>query len=161
MKRLICAVLPAALLGLALGQASAQEGDDGRALNDTGRALAPSNILKLSADTERFGTVTALKEFIVPYAGVVRVKWQAKSDRSDLPIDVFVVSKIDICFTEVSATDYVTGQCDLRVREGDSVTVRGQGRIDSTPTFSFASIRNVRVYYNVKNATGNGSTVVD
>src|SRR6188508_2206209 len=43
-----------------------------------GRALVASNVLRLSADTLRSGF--SAKDFIVPHAGVVRVRYTFKSD---------------------------------------------------------------------------------
>src|SRR4051812_15138016 len=49
------------------------------ALDGPGRTLVASGVLKLSADTQRSGFLI-IKQFIVPYAGVVRLRYQFKSD---------------------------------------------------------------------------------
>ena len=73
MKTIIATVLSALAWSLAMASgASAQ-------LNPTGRALVASNVLRLSADVTRSGPTTFVKEFIVPFAGLVRVKWEVKS----------------------------------------------------------------------------------
>jgi hypothetical protein len=114
--------------------------------SDIGRALVVSDNLRLSADTPRSGGAsTPVKEFIVPYAGVVRVEFQLKSDGSHFAT-ASVVSLIDTsCDRFTKAATYK----DLRVA-GDSVRAQAFGESDVVSL----SIRNVRVFYDVVDSTG-------
>jgi hypothetical protein len=156
MKSVISAFLSAAVLSSA-----AATGAFGQT-NDTGRALVASNVLKLSADTERSGTFsTTVKEFIVPYAGVVRVRWQLKSDGTGIATAT-VLGTIDTCSSTNGTTAYQLGICDLRVVAGDRVLVSARGTMDPfTFVTSTAFIRRVRITFNVVDATGVGATLVD
>src|ERR1044071_7226363 len=104
----------------------------GHALDGPGRALIVSNVLKLSADTQRSGFFI-VKEFIVPYAGVVRMRYQFKSDgQGPQTITVGVSSSIDFnnsCGTSTSATTFQSGVCDLKVVAGDRVRFQAQGQM--------------------------------
>jgi len=154
-KTIILTLLSAAVWSLAMASgASAQ-------LNDAGRALVASNTLRLSADTLRTGGTTLVKEFIVPYAGVVRVKWEMRSGAAGKTATAIIASAIDACTSTNSTTTFQMEQCDLRVVAGDSVKAHAQGEFVSMPVpgFSPTAMRNVRVYYNVVNATGTGKVV--
>jgi hypothetical protein len=127
---------------------------------DVGRALVDSNALKLSADTPRSGPSTPAKEFIVPYAGVVRVSWQFRSDSINHTTTSFAGSAIDRCDFSTTATTFQARTCDLRVAAGDKVTVQATGELNPmTFTFSTAFVRQARVFYNVVNASGLGKVL--
>jgi len=168
MKTGISALLLAAFLVSAIstgssGQTAVTVPPSPTVVTTNGKALAASNVLKLSADTERSGSIFVPdKKFLVPFAGIVRVKWQLKSDGSGQPANIRVVTGIDICSASHPGPNYKAGTCDIRVVAGDIVHVQGSG----TPTgvlgmYSTAFIRNVRLYYNVVDATGLGQTLVD
>ncbi|HET7681394.1 MAG TPA: hypothetical protein VFK79_14825 [Xanthobacteraceae bacterium] len=151
----------AALSSVIATGASGQTGDvgDGRALTaDVGRALVASNSLKLSADTLRSGSpATPFKQFIVPYAGVVRVTWQFRSDGTHTATAA-ITSNIHRCDASTMLATFQAKTCDLRVVAGDLVQAQAIGEFVN-PGFSTAHIRQVRVYYNVVNATGVGKTL--
>jgi hypothetical protein len=130
---------------------------------DVGRVLVASNILKLSADTARSGTFqTAIKQFIVPYSGVVKVSWQLKSDGTHTAT-ASINSRIQTCNSTTTAATFQTASCNLRVVAGDGVQVWAQGQIIDFTTFTYSptSIRQVRLFYNVVNSTGVGLVVSD
>src|SRR4051812_33614802 len=83
------------------------------ALEGPGRALAASNVLKLSADTQRSGFFI-IKQFIVPYAGVVRLRYQFKSDgNGPQTVTVQVTGAIEFnnasnCAATTTATTFQT-----------------------------------------------------
>ena len=130
--------------------------------NDTGRALVASNVLRLSANTERSGFQTPAKKFIVPFRGVVRVRWQMKSDGSGQLATANIVSSIDSCTSGTVAPTYQPGACNLRVVAGDLIEVSASGTMHPTTfIFSDAFIRNVRVFYNVVNNPATGVTLAD
>ena len=129
-----------------------------------GRALVASNVLKLSADTQRSAQAFGiLKEFIVPYAGKIRVRWQIKSGDSGKQASLVVTSRIENCTDNTTLTTYKAGQCDIRVAAGDLVQFVLSGTPDINPPFitSTAFVRNARVYYNVVDATGLGAVKTD
>lgn len=127
--------------------------------NDSGRALVASNALKLSADTERSGITTPVKKFIVPFAGIVRVRWQVKSDGSGGKVDANISSSIDNCTSSTTAATYQQGQCNLRVVAGDLIDVTASSFLGMSGATAF--INNVRVFYNVVNNPGTGITLAD
>jgi hypothetical protein len=155
MKTLLATALWAAVLAGAASPTWAQT-------NNTGRALVVSNILQLSADTERC-SAPVLKQFIVPYGGTVRVRWFLKKSGADGPVTAFVGSVINGCEPVItSSTTYEAHFCDLRVLAGDTVSVSGQGTFDpNTMLFSVPCLKNVRIYYNVINANGLGRVITN
>lgn len=120
---------------------------------DIGRALVVSDNLRLSADTPRSGGQTSVKEFIVPYAGVVRVELQLKSDGSHLAT-ARVTSLVAGCDRSAKAATYKDFACNLRVAAGDRVKVQAEGESLGGGSFSTAFIKNVRVFYDVVDSTG-------
>lgn len=128
-----------------------------------GRELTPSNVIRLSADTPRTGTLTVSKSFVVPYAGTVRASWQLRSNESGKTATVSVTSLIDGCSNNSSAQTFVAQSCDLRVVAGDRVIVTASGQMDiSTPGVnSSVSIKGVRLRWNVKNSAGTGTVLTD
>jgi hypothetical protein len=156
MKALGAVLVAAAILCAGAPEASAQS-------NDTGRALAASNTLKLSADTTECGsqTHTLVKEFIVPYAGTVRVRWQLNSDGSSGAQAIATIqSSINSCGSATTDTAFQAATCVLRVAKGDSVKIFVEGTFNGvTFTNSTACIRNVRIHYDVINALGKGRVI--
>jgi hypothetical protein len=131
---------------------------------DVGRALVVSDRLRLSADTTRSGSdFTLVKQFIVPYAGVVRVKWQLKSDGSHDAF-AFVESQIDSCpVSSTTLATFETFSCKPRVVAGDliEVTVRGEQVNIDPVAFSTGSVRRVQLFFDVVNSSGQGKTLAD
>jgi hypothetical protein len=138
----------------------------GHALEGPGRALMASNVLKLSADTQRSGFFI-VKEFIVPYAGVVRMRYQFKSDGlGPQTVTVSPTTSIDFnnsCGTTTSATTFQNGTCDLKVVAGDRVRFQAQGQMAIFPATgqSTPTVRNVRLFWNVVDSAGTGSVLQD
>ena len=137
------------------------------ALEGPGRALIASNVLKLSADTQRSGLI-ATKEFIVPYAGVVRLRYQFKSDGGGpQTVSVTVTTAIDFnnssCNASTSATTFQSKACDVKVVAGDRLRVNAAGLMDFNPPFAQSSVflRNVRLFWNVVDSTGTGAVLLD
>ena len=124
--------------------------------NGTGKALVASGTLQLSADTVRSGPPPGeewTKMFFVPFAGVVRVRWQLKSDGSGhkATTTIYSATGFDHCFASTTATTYQQRVCNLHVvRGGDIVASLFSGRI-----------RNVRVYYDVVDHPGTGKVLLD
>jgi hypothetical protein len=146
----------ALLLAAATSGASALEGP--------GRALAASNVLKLSADTTRSGLL-ASKEFVVPYAGVVRVKLQYRSDgNGPQNVSLAVNSTIHNCSDSTTQTNFKAYSCDLKVVAGDRVRVTAMGFMTvypDPPAQSAAYLRNVRLYWTIINSAGTGGVLLD
>src|SRR5687768_8702930 len=65
--------------------------------NSNGKALAASNVLKLRADTPRSSVEPLVKQFVVPFAGTVRVRWQFKTDDTGATVYLDVHSEVDSC----------------------------------------------------------------
>jgi hypothetical protein len=131
------------------------------ALEGPGRALIVSTTQQLAADTERTGF--NVKEFIVPYAGRVRVSWQYKTDGGGgVVVTASVTSNVDTCGKSTTSTVFTGAKCDIRVAAGDKITVSTTGSEDIN-TFMFATptIRNVRVFYSVVDSNGTGLVVSD
>jgi hypothetical protein len=127
---------------------------------DAGRALVASDNLKLSADTPRSGAEPkVVKRFIVPYAGVVRIRWQVRSDGIHKAYS-FVTSQIDSCPIRTTTLDtFQSFACNLRVVGGDIVEVSAEGQQD--PGYSNWHLRRVRLFFDVVNASGKGRTLPD
>jgi len=129
-----------------------------------GRALVVSNVVRLSADTQRSGMFGVTKEFIVPHQGVVRLRYQVKRNDVAGGASVQVTTAIDSgpgCIISPTST-FQTKVCDLKVSAGDRVRVVGSTTMD-TLTFTQPTIflRNVRLHWNVVNATSTGAVLVD
>ena len=152
------------IIGLVSGLVLAVAATNGAAAqtNNLGVALAASNVIRLSADTTRTGGLGMTKEFIVPYAGIVRVWWQIKSNESGKVATVSAAGQIGNCTDSSTAQIFVTQSCDLRVVAGDRILVTASGQVDLV-TFinSSVSLRNVRLKWNVVNATGAGAVLLD
>jgi hypothetical protein len=129
---------------------------------DVGRTLVASNVLKLAADTARStGEATLVKQFLVPYAGMVRVKWELKSDGTHTAF-ASVGSQIDTCpISENTLATFQSFSCDLRVVVGDIVQISAGGQNIAPDTFSTAVTRRARVFFKVVNASGKGITLPD
>ena len=124
-----------------------------------GRALAPSNTLKLSANATRTSTELfpqPLKQFFVPYAGTVRVKLQSRSSDAAKQVVITVASGVATCMFFVTDTAFRNDQCDIRVSAGGLLMVTA-GANPTAP--STATVRNVRVFYNVVDFDGLGAVL--
>lgn len=126
---------------------------------DVGRALVASDVLRLSSETALSGS-GAIKAFIVPYAGVVRIKLQLKSDGSHTAM-AEITSQIDSCSKVTTSATYQTFTCNLRVVAGDRVQAQMFGEFLGGSSFSTVSIRRARVFYNVVNSSGVGKILQD
>jgi hypothetical protein len=132
--------------------------------NDAGRALVVSNVVRLAADTQRSGMFGVTKEFIVPHQGVVRLRYQVRRNEVAGGASVQVTTAIDSglgCIVSPTST-FQNKVCDLKVSAGDRVRVVGSTTMDFT-TFTQPTIflRNVRLHWNVVNATSIGAVLVD
>jgi len=127
---------------------------------DVGRALVVSDNLRLTMNTARTGAgpVTA-KEFIVPYAGRIRVKLQVKSESAGHTAHGYVISQVDLCTSTTTSGTFESFTCDVRVVEGDLVKVVVDGEL--VPATSFGTVRRVHVFYDVVNASGLGKVLLD
>jgi hypothetical protein len=127
---------------------------------DAGRALVLSDNLRVAMDSERTGAgpVTA-KEFLVPYAGKIRVKLQVKSDTPGRTAHGYVISQIDFCTATTTAATFQSFTCDVRVLEGDLVKVVVDGVLVAPA--SFGTVRRVRVFYDVADASGRARVLMD
>jgi hypothetical protein len=119
---------------------------------DVGRALVVSSNLRLSSEPET-SSEGAIKAFIVPYAGVVRVELQLKSDGTNYA-QVDITSQIANCNKFTQSTSYQTFTCNLRVVAGDRVQAQVFGQSLGGGSYSEASIRRMRLFYNVVNSSG-------
>jgi hypothetical protein len=129
----------------------------GATAQNLGKVLVASGVLKLSADTERSGTNSStIKQFIVPYAGTVRVRWQIKATQTGAFANLKVEGQIASCSDSTLSKTYVGGTCVLYVVAGDMIRVSVSGE-----SATLAYMRNVRVYYNVVNAPGTGTVLND
>ena len=127
-----------------------------------GKVLVVSNVLRLSADTERSGTNSStVKQFIVPYAGTVRVRWQIKSGHIGAFANLKVAGSIASCSSGTLSQTYQGGSCTLFVVAGDLVRAFVAGEDLGGGNFSLAFMRNVRLYYNVVNSQGTGTVLND
>jgi hypothetical protein len=161
------------VVNCANAQVSAQVIGEAARPNDNGRVLVASNVLKLASPGEVSGTGFfggTAKRFLVPFNGVVRVKWKIKTDASGQPASIGVTSAVETCIagTNLSTTSqtYVEGSCDLRVVAGDIVyvTVKGSQPFPANPldpplppTTGF--MQDVRLFYDVKNGNGLGKVL--
>ena len=121
-------------------------------------ALVVSDNIQLTMDTAATGAgpVTA-KEFVVPYAGRIRVTLQLKSDGSHEG-SAHAFSEIDFCTVTTMLATFETFTCQVRVLEGDLVKVAVAGQVSP---LTFATIRRVRVFYDVVDASGLGKVLMD
>jgi hypothetical protein len=129
-------------------------------LSDVGRALVVSSNLRLSGDTERSsgGVPTLVKQFLVPYAGAVRLTFQLKSSNAAQDATAIVSSQIDSrCIKKTKLLAYVNFTCTIRVVAGDIVEVRVQGSFSPSTGF----VKNARVFYNVVDSSGLGKTLLN
>jgi hypothetical protein len=150
---ILTAVLAAALSFAAASSAQAQ---------NLGKVLVPSGVLRLSADTERSGTTTSTtKQFVVPYAGTVRVRWQIKSGHKFAAAHIAVAGSIAKCSGSTLSLTYDGDSCLLFVVAGDLVQVTVHGEDLGNGEFALGYMRNVRLYYNVVNSPGTGSVLND
>jgi hypothetical protein len=129
----------------------------------SGRALVVLNVLRLSADTERTG-LGVVKQFRIPHPGVVRLRYAFKSD-GDGSVTVLVASAINdnnLCNASTTSTTFQAKVCDVKVVAGDLIRVAANGSLDP---FTFVqtdvTLKNVRLFWNVVNATSSGSMVAD
>jgi len=122
--------------------------------NGNGKALVASNVLKLRADTPRSSAQSVSKEFVVPFAGTVRVRWQFKTDGSGAEGYLTIHSEVDSCMASTRQATYQSGICDLRVVRGGPISVSAYGG-------PVVSIRNVRIFYDVVDHAGVGITLLD
>ena len=160
MTTVIRPLLVAALSVISCSSAGALEGQ--------GRALAVSNTLRLSADATRSGLVVS-KQFIVPYAGVIRLRYQFKSDGNgpqtvSVSVATAAENSVPDCSASTTATTFQTKVCDLRVVAGDRVTVFGSGMLNIDPFDpgqSTVFLRNVRLFWNIIDSTGTGTVLLD
>ena len=123
-----------------------------------GRALAASNVLRLTADAQRSTTNSfpaTLKQFYVPYTGTVRVKWQSRTSDATSAATVFVSSRVATCIVPTNSLAFQGDQCDIRVSAGDLVTVGASAQNMGTTAF----IRLVRVHYDVVDFNGLGAVL--
>lgn len=141
--------------------ANAQTEGPGRAL------IAADGRPKLSADTLQSG-VAVQKHFIVPHPGIVRLKFQYKSDGGGpQTVSVSVTTAIEepndaVCSVSTTMTTFQSHVCDVKVVAGDRVRVIASGMFNPMPMGqSIVFIRNVRLYWNVVNATSAGSVLID
>jgi hypothetical protein len=133
-----------------------------------GRALIPSNVLRLSADTLRSGTFGVVKQFIVPHPGIVRLRYQFRSDgNGPQTVSVTVTTAIEgtndgACSASTTLTTFQQKVCDIKVVAGDRVRIFATG-VDNIepPGSSKIFIRNVRLFWNVVDATSTGSVLID
>jgi hypothetical protein len=131
-----------------------------------GRALVASNVVTLSADTTRSG-VAVSKEFFVPYAGTVRLKYQFRSDgQGPQSVNVAVTTAIEssnfACNAGTTSTAFQTKSCDVKVVAGDRVRVSGTGfNSGDPPGQSTVFLRNVRLMFKVVDSAGTGAVLVD
>jgi hypothetical protein len=154
MKAVIVTFLAALLSSAIITDASAQ---------NLGKILIVSKVLQLSADTERSGTTSStIKQFVVPYAGMVRVKWEIKSGKSSRFANASVVGQIGTCSSSTLMLTYQAGSCELRVVAGDLIDVFVKGEPGQNGTnYSLAFIRNVRVFYSIVDSQGAGAVLND
>jgi hypothetical protein len=150
--KIVRALLPAAVLSFFVAaDASSQT-------NDTGKALVPSNVLRASADAERSGGSVGYA-FIVPFAGQVRIRWQFKSDGSGATARSGAGGMGHSCQPSTTAATYQQGVCDARVMAGDRLSVGASSLASYRGHVAY--VRNVRIYYNVVDNLGTGTTLVD
>jgi hypothetical protein len=136
-------------------------GASAQATEGPGRGLKASNSLQLSANTQRSTTEffpQSLKQFFVPYAGTVRVKWQSKTSDAAKEVTISVTSNVESCLVPTTSSAYQTDQCDIRVSAGDLVLVMAAANF-SAPSTAF--VRNVRVFYDVVDFDGLGAVLKD
>jgi hypothetical protein len=81
---------------------------------------------------------------------------QLKSDGSHRG-SAHVFSQIDFCTVKTKHATFDT--CEVRVVEGDIVKVVVEGQL--VPATSFATVRRVRVFYDVIDASGHGKVLMD
>jgi hypothetical protein len=160
---LLANVLPGAvvLFVAATSGAIAQTQGPGRAL------VAADGAPKLSANTVRSGFAVQ-KQFIVPHPGIVRLKFQYRSDGAGpQTVSVSVTTAIEgindaVCSVSTTMTTFQAHVCDVKVVAGDRVRVFAQGTFSSMPIGqSTVFIRNVRLHWNVVDAASTGSVLVD
>ena len=127
-----------------------------------GRALVASNVLKLAADTTRSG-FSALKEFRVPHAGTVRLRYQFRSDGVGT-VSVSVGSALETnsaCGASTSSTTFQTKTCEFKVVAGDRIQVLASPFFIPPDPMPTPFLRNVRLFWDVVNATSTGSVLID
>jgi hypothetical protein len=156
----VTTLFSAAVLSSLIASGASGQTPEAAALSDVGRLLVASNNLKLSADAERSSSFlpTLVKQFVIPYAGVVRVSLELKSSNLGAPVNARVTSQIDNhCVASTMSTTYATFTCNVRVVAGDMVEVRVESVI---PAF-FGFVKNVRMYYNILDSAGVGKTLLN
>lgn len=142
--------------------------------NDNGRVLVASNVVKLEslALVSGSGFVGSIpKRFLLPFNGVVRVKWKVRSGTAGKSAFVSIVSQLGPCDIGITnqittSTAFVNGKCDIRVVQGDIVTVSVNGTAgfhNSITTIftpdSAGFMKDVTVSFNVQNGTGLGKVL--
>lgn len=132
--------------------------------NDNGRVLVASNVVKLESlalvsGSDFFGSIP--KRFLVPFNGVVRVKWKVRSSVAGKSVFVTVTSAVGPCDSGIvnqttTSTTFVDGRCNIRVAQGDIVNVKvNTGTLPDTTGF----MKDVTVSFNVQNGTGIGQVL--
>ena len=136
----------ALLLGTAC--AAAQQQGPGRAL------VASDTVLQISNDpvvtSEPNGAVG--RAFIPPYSGTVRVKWEVRSADGTQVRSLAYVDFLSECERLSASTAFVQKACNIRVAGG--MPIRVDAVVIDSNTNDQVSIRNVRLYYRVVDATG-------
>ena len=123
------------------------------ALDGPGRALVPSTTeLQVSNDDLLAGAAgeEVSRTFIPPYSGKVRVRWGVRSGDGSNVVSGAEVQHLSSCTRNSTGTGFVVKACDIRVTGGMPVTVSASPD-QNTNT---ASLRNVRLYYTVRNSNG-------
>jgi hypothetical protein len=157
MSNFWCSLGLAALASVAVaGTATAQ------VTQGPGRALQVSTTQRLAANTPRTGPF-AVKEFVIPHQGVVRVRYQFKSDgNGSVSVSVSTATSNNECGASTTSTTFQLKQCNVRVVAGDRLRVSGSGILDPfTFVQSNITLQNVRLFWDVVDATSTGAVLAD
>jgi hypothetical protein len=126
------------------------------ALDGPGRALFPSTTLQVANDAILTGAAgkEVSRNFIPPYSGIVRVQWEVRSGDGSNVVSAAEVEHLFSCKKNSTATAFVMMTCNIRVAGGMAVTVSAA----PTQATNTASLRNVRLYYSIKDSDGKAIT---